>query len=228
MGMLRRDFAMTAVAAIGLPLLAAAGLPTSGIDQAKSAAQIFAGAQSAMAHASSFHVLGHIDFNGTAESLNLSLSRHGGGGSLEVSGATMQIVVAAGTVYIKADEKSWLILTKSQSIAQLVADRWIKAPETNADFASFAELTITQRFVGQLMSGSGKLTKLAGTTRVDGREAVVLADSGGNKVYIAATGTPYLLRVSGQGGSSSGSLNFSDFGTAPMPAVPVHAISLPG
>lgn len=223
----RRRYGLLAVAIFSLPLFGAAAAPASAAEGAKTAAQIFADTRSAMSNAKSFHVLGHIDFSGTAESLNLSLSRTGGGGTLEVSGATMQIVVGKGTVYIKADAKSWLKLTKSQSVAQLVADRWIRAPETNSDFASFAELTVTNRFVAALLSGAGKLTKVAGTSTVDGRAAVVLADSQGNKVYIAATGTPYLLRLQGGGGSSSGRLDFSDFGTAPMPSLPTHSITLP-
>jgi hypothetical protein len=176
----------------------------------------------------SFHVLGHDDEKGTVVSLNLSMSPGRGGGSIQMPGVTMELVLAAGTVYIKADEKSWLKLTGSQTTAELVANRWIKAPVTNSDFSSIAELADSRKFIGTL-SPPGKISRLPGTTTLYGRKTLVLVTSAGNKVYIAGTGTPYLLAaIQDQASDEQGFLRFTDFGDAPMPAVPTNAISLPG
>src|ERR1700722_1275520 len=144
-----RKLALGVVALAALPLATAAQAPISSTLQGKSAAQIAAAAESAMKHVKSFHVEGVI----APLTMNLSLSATGGGGSITESGATLEIVVAKGTVYIKADAKSWAKLTGSKSIGNLVANKWIKAPASNSDFSDFADLTITTDFAGQVFSG---------------------------------------------------------------------------
>ena len=175
----------------------------------------------------SFHVVGMVGGKSTASSFSLSLSATGGGGEVSVPGATLKLVVAAGTVYIKANEASWLKLTGSRSTAQLVANRWIKAPASNADFSNFADLTITTDFVAGFFPGaSTHISEAAGTTTWHGEKVILLTDPQGDKLYVAATGAPYMLYV--QGKSSQDSLTFSEFGHAQLPAVPANAISLPG
>jgi hypothetical protein len=170
----------------------------------------------------SFHVDGVV----APLSMNLSLSATGGGGSITESGATLEIVVAKATVYIKADAKSWDKLTGSKTVGNLVANKWIKAPASNSDFSDFADLTITTDFAKQVFSGDSGLSVVSTSTTINGRAAVELTDGHGGSLYVAATGPAYILRLSGTG-TSKGTLNFSDFGDAPLPAVPKNAISLP-
>jgi hypothetical protein len=217
-----RKLALGVVALAALPLATAAQAPISNSIQGKSAAQIAAAAKSAMKNVKSFHVEGVIP----PLKMNLSLSATGGGGSITESGATLEIVVAKGTVYIKADAKSWDKLTGSKSVGKLVANKWIKAPASNSDFSDFADLTITTDFVSEVFSDDKGLKVVAGTSTVDGHVAVELTDGQGGKLYVAASGPAYILRLSSTG-SSTGSLDFSDFGDAPLPAVPKNAISLP-
>lgn len=218
-----RNLALGLVALLALPLATAARAP-SGSEQGKTAAQIAEASETAMRDVKSFHVVGVEHINGT--SFSLSVSPKGGGGTVSVPGATLDLVVSAGFVYIKADEQSWLKLTGSQSTAQLVANRWIKAPVSNADFSGFADLTISGDFIsGSVGVGTG-LTKAPGTTTWDGTKAIVLSDQSGDKLYVAATGTPYILHVQAKG--SEGYLTFTDFGDAPIPAAPKNAIALPG
>ena len=103
-------------------------------EDSKTAAQVWADAKAAMVRAKSLHVLGHDDQQGTDVSVNLSMSPGRGGGSIQEPGVVMELVLAKGIVYVKADEKSWFKLTHSQSTAELVANRWIEAPVTNAGF----------------------------------------------------------------------------------------------
>lgn len=226
MSTLSRNFAVGAVALLALPLAGLTRAPVNGGEESRTAAQVWADARRAMEHAKSFHVLGHETQGGTAISLNLSMSPGRGGGSIQLPGVTMEMVLAAGTVYIKADEKSWLKLTGSKATAGLVANRWIEAPVTNSDFSNFGQLADSRKFIGGL-TGQGKISKLSGTTTWEGQKAVVLVDATGNKLYIADTGAPYMLAIQDQGKGRTGSLKFTDFGDAPIPAVPTNAISLP-
>lgn len=218
-----RKLALGVVALAALPLATAAQAPISNTIQGKSAAQIAAAAEAAMKHVKSFHVEGVV----APLTMNLSLSATGGGGSITESGATLEIVVAKATVYIKADAKSWDKLTGSTSVGSLVANKWIKAPASNGNFKAFADLTITTDFAGQVFSGDAGLSVVSRSTTVDGHTAVELTDHHGGSLYVAASGPAYILRISGTS-KSPGTLNFSDFGDAPMPAVPKSAISLPG
>jgi hypothetical protein len=216
---------MGVVALLALPFMSAAHVPINSTVEGETATQIAKASVAAMKKATSFHVNGQVKDQGT-EAFNLSLSKTGGGGSVSVNGATLQVVVAKGTLYIKADEKSWLKLTGSSATAELVANKWIKVPATNADFKDFADLTITKDFTSQFLTGLGTVSLVPGTTTFHGHEAVVLTDPQGDKLYVAATGTPYILRIQAKG--AGGELTFSDFGDAPLPAVPTNAITLPG
>ncbi len=157
----------------------------------------------------------------------LSLSGTGGGGEISVPGATLKIVVAAGTVYIRANEASWLKLTGSQATAQTVANHWIKAPATNSDFSNFADLTISTDFVAEFFPGAGThISEADGIVTVHSKKTIVLTDPEGDSLYVAAIGRPYMLYV--QGKNLQDLLTFSDFGDAQLPAVPKNAIALPG
>ncbi len=224
-----RQFGQFAVGVVAVfSLLLSALAPTNGAAHAKTATTIFTEAKAAMMSAASFHVLGHFG-SGTGETtIDMSMSPSKGGGSFQAfPGGTMEVVVTASTVYIRADEKTWQELTGSKSTAKLVANRWVKEPEANPSYPSIVEFTDSRRFIGLLTTGLAGFSELAAQVSFRGRPAVVLTDSEHDKIYIAASGTPYLLGIQGQGSGSSGSMVFSDFGDAPMPAVPAHAVNLP-
>jgi hypothetical protein len=227
MTMRTSNLALSVVALLAAPVAAVSGT-TSGAEKSKPAAQILADAEKAMVGAKNFHVTGSITQGGQATSLNLSISPSGGGGSVGLPGVTMEIVVTGHSVYIKADEKSWLKLTGSASTAELVANRWIEAPASNADFSDFAQLTDSKSFIGQVGSGNSKISKLPVIAMWGGHKAIVLTDATGDRLYVVDGPTPYMLHIQGGAEGASGSITFSDFGTAPMPAIPGNAISFPG
>ncbi len=196
-------------------------------EQGKTAAQVIAASETAMKDVRSFHVVGAVGGKGTASSFSLSLSGSGGGGDISVPGATLKLVVAAGTVYIRANEASWLKLTGSQTTAQTVANHWIKAPASNSNFSSFADLTISTDFVTEFFPGAGAhISEADGIVTVHSKKTIVLTDPEGDSLYVAAIGPPYMLYV--QGKNLQDLLTFSDFGDAQLPAVPKNAIALPG
>jgi len=197
-------------------------------EESKPAAQVLTDAKAAMAHTGSFHVLLTQNDQGSLTSLDLVLSRNRGGGTVTASGATLDIVVSGGLVYVKASAASWQKLLNNTSEAQLVANRWIKAPASNPNFSGLAGFGDESSFLDAIKP-QGSFTKRSGTTVVNGRNAVALVDSTGSILYVAASGPPYMLRVSNTAGSSSAgsSGTFGEFGTAVVPAVPVGAISLP-
>lgn len=214
-------------ALVAVPLATAAKAPMVS-ESAKSPAQIFADAKAAMLHVKDFHVQGDAVEGTAAITVDISLSHNGGGGTIAMPGVLMHIIVSGKWAYVKADEKTWEKLTGSKSLAQLVANRWIKAPKTSKDFADFVDLTVSDQFVAQLSSSltAGSVTKV-GTITWHGQKVVVLADRQGGKLYVADTGAPYIVYITGAKAHSSGSLTFSEFGTASLPAAPNRSISFP-
>lgn len=222
--------ALAAVASMALPVLSAsAQVP----EQSKTAAQIFADSLAAMSKVKDFHVSGKF-VQGTQDvALNIVMSHTGGGGSMQYEGATIDLVVTAKDMYMKADTASWVKLAGGQSagkeVAALLAGRWLKVPITSSsEFSSFSSFTFSNKFVGKLTSEAptAGLHKL-GEGKWNGKPAIVLADNKGSHLYIAASGPPYIIGMTGKS-AVSGSMTFNDFGDAPLPAVPVSAVSLPG
>jgi hypothetical protein len=205
----------------------AGGQATNG-EQNKPAAQVLADAKTAMAQASSFHVSGTANAQGTPESVNLLLSPSRGGGTVTISGATLDLVVSGGFVYIKANATSWQALLSNASESQLLADKWIKSPVSNPNFSDLASFgDVTKLLNG--MKPEGSVSKRPGTTSVNGKKAVALVDSTGSVLCIADVGPAYMLSINDTAKSSggAGTVTFDEFGTAVVPSVPSGAIALP-
>ena len=89
---------------LGLSLVALVSVPFANADrvtntneQGKTARQVIVASETAMKDVKSFHVVGMVGGKATASSFSLSLSATGGGGEVSVPGATLKLVVAAGT-----------------------------------------------------------------------------------------------------------------------------------
>src|SRR5579875_17953 len=220
--------ALALAASLGLPAMsAAAQVP----EQSKTAGQIFADAMAATSKVKDFHVSGRIVQGSQLVVLNLSMSKTGGGGSVQVKGATLELVDNQKYLYMKADAASWKIFSRGQagaSAAQLLANKWLKVPVGNPSFSSFANFTFSDKFLAEMTAGKHRLVK-GGVTTYGGRPAVALTDTlRTGKIYIALSSPHYLLGIAADNASGKGSVQFTDFGDAPMPATPLHAITLPG
>jgi len=186
--------------------------------------QIIKDARAATIAAKSLHYSGRLVSGGSAISLNLNVTPLRSGGSITENGATLLFVGAGSEVYLRASGASWTKLTGDAADGQLLANRWIKAPSSNSDFASFAQLTNLSTLFGSVQ-GTGVLTK-HGTTKINGQKAVVITSSKGGTLYVADSGKPYILRLTQPKGSSDGSgeIDFDHYGSAHPPSVPTGAI----
>ena len=205
---------------------ACGGGKSSNGEEKKSPTQIFGDAKAAVLQASSFHIAGQTDQGTEKLSLDVSLSPTRGGGHITLKGATLQLVLSGGELYLKADEASWLKLTGKAAAAQLLADRWVKVPSTDANYRDLAGLLDSSKFMDNIKP-EGQVTKQA-VTKVDGKSAIPLSDSGGGTLYVAATGPAYIVKIVNTGKSSggTGTVTFDHYGDATIPAVPTGAVDL--
>jgi len=198
--------------------------PDNGIAKL-SAGQIGDKAVAAMKSASSVTLKGHIDSGGRPLSLHMSMAKSGdctGNVGVGKTG-TADVRQKNHTSYLKADSAFWKTVGKGDktaaTFAALLKDRWMKIPQSaqagptgGSDPSSFCRL-------------SSMLSKLKGddvhdytkgsTTTVAGQRAVPLVkkkNGSTETAYIAAEGKPYILKLTNEGGSDAGTMNFSEFG----------------
>lgn len=203
--------------------MAAWGGHLGSAEDSKAPLQIFKDGRAATIAAKNVHYAGKLTSGGTAVSLDISVTPARSGGSITENGATIQIIGAGSEVYLRASGPSWTKLTGSSADGQLLANRWIKASSKNADFKGLSQLTNLGSLFGSLQP-SGKLTK-GGTTKINGQSAVIVKSTKGGILYIADSGTPYILRlVQTKGSDGSGQITFDHYGSANPPAVPSNAI----
>jgi hypothetical protein len=215
-----------------LLLLAAAAVPLAGCggsssssEASKSASAILADAQQAAASATSVRIAGTIHDAGQTISLDLAVTRNGGGGTMTIQGTKVDIIRSGRSVYLRAPAAFYQKVGAGKAAGQLLDGRWLKAPASTPDFRDLSQLTDMGQFVAQALKPGGTVTKGAETT-IDGQKAIELKDSkGGGSLYVAASGKPYPIEFKGTG-SSSGLLKLSDWNSAAAPKPPANAIDI--
>jgi len=205
-----------------------AGAAAGNGEAAKPAATILSDAVAATSSADTARISGTI-VQGSSRIVLDIVSDHGsGGGSLTQNGAKLDLVVTPPSIYLKGSAASWKKITGSAAAAKLFAGKWLQTTTSNSDFGSFGQLFDIATVADQLAKPQGTVVKGA-TTKYHGQTAIQLfsksATSPGT-LYVAATGTPYVLGIVGTGKKNRGELRFSQYDTAKLPAAPTGAIDL--
>ena len=221
----------TALLALVLVLLAAAiagcgGSSSSGNGVAdKTPAEILAATKAASDAATSVHVSGSIVSDKSPITLDMNLlANKGGRGKLSESGLAFELIQVSGTVYIKGSAEFYKHIGGTAA-AQLLQGKWLKAPSSDANFASLSQLTDLRQLVDQTLASHGSLKK-AGTTTVNGQKVVGITDTTkGGTLYIATTGKPYPIEIS-KGGSGGGKISFDRWNSTVTLAAPANAIDV--
>jgi hypothetical protein len=219
---------MTAVAVAGVLTLAGCGssastatgspAPSSNGVAAQTADQILAKAVETAKAQKSVHIVGKVTTAGQTTALDLHVQKGAAGyGSVTVGGTEIQIVATATDVYMKADKAFWAA-NGSAAAAEVVGDRWVKAPITNPSFKGLSDFTDFDLAITGILKPDGTLTKGA-EGAVNGQAAVPLTSSKGGKLWIATTGDPLPIQFDGE--KAGEAVVFSDWNvplTVPVPA----------
>lgn len=196
---------------------------------AKSTTEILSDAIAATESADTVRISGTVQQGSSILTLDL-VSDHGtgGGGSLTTNGATLDMILAPPSIYLRGSEKSWQKISGSAAAGKLFADRWLRTSSTNPDFESFTSLLDITAIAEQLASPKGTISK-GKTTTYHGQPAVqVRSDNGAKRgiLYVATTGKPYVLGLVGVGKKNPGELRFTQYDTAKLPPAPKESIDL--
>jgi hypothetical protein len=192
---------------------------------ALSADQILQRATDALGRAGSYRAKGTVDMDGDRSTMDFTMRGADFAGSMSSGTATIDLLAVGGKKYMRPNRAFWVTAAgkkEGRVLADAYRDRWIAGADSDKSFAAIFEVGD----VRTLLEPSGALTK--GPAKViDGVPAVGLVDAGdpGALLYVATTGEPYPLQLTGEGGAV---LAFSEFGTArhevaaPPPAKVVH------
>src|SRR5271166_3275118 len=215
--MLQAARARSSVAAMALGVLTV--LVTSGAADAANTAslpakQIVKNAVNASSNASSVTITGLLRQGSQTVVLNLITAHGSGKGYISIGGQRLDIVKIGPKTYLRGGAAFWKSAAGSASAANLLANRWVTQNSIGADFDSF--LDVHQLLTTNGSVESGVLTK-AGTGTVNGQAAIIIHGhqpgdpSNGGRLYVAAHGAPYVLRISGSGGGNAGQITFSNY-----------------
>jgi hypothetical protein len=201
------------------------GAPSNGVTS-KSADQILSTAITAAEAAKSVHVAGVIKSGSQSIGLDLSIVQgKGASGTISEGSASFKLVDVGGNFYMQPDPAFLLKFAHSKAAADLFKGKWLKGSSTDANFASFGELTSIKTLMGSLTQAHGTLTKGA-TSTLGGQSVIALKSSKGGTMYVATTGQPYPLQVSKNGGGQSGKVTFSDYNKAFTITAPANSINI--
>ncbi len=191
----------------------------------KSPTEILAATKAASESAKSVHVAGSIVSEKSPITLDMNLlAGRGGRGQLSESGLAFELIQVAGTVYIKGSAAFYKHIGGTAA-AQLLQGKWLKAPSSDANFASLSQLTDLHQLVDQTLASHGSLKK-SGTTTIAGQKVVGITDTTkGGTLYIATTGKPYPIEIS-KGGSGGGKITFDHWNSSVTLAAPKNAIDV--
>ncbi len=214
---------------------ASSGSPTSASPSARSGdnstyapGDVAAAVAAALKAATSVHVSGKITDSGDTVQLDVHYAASGGSGYVVESGQRIDLIGTATELYFKAAPAFWQQQLgndpNANAILALMANKWVKVPPTNSDYADVASLVDKDKFADELLgSPDGPLAKTDGKT-IGGIETVGLKDtSEGSVLYIAKSGPPLPIELVGSSGADGGDVTFTDYNQpftvqAPPPA----------
>ncbi|WP_106259353.1 hypothetical protein [Actinomadura rubrobrunea] len=163
-------------------------------------AQILARARAATLAARSLRVHGRMRDGGQKLGLDLRYDgRTRAAGEMTFNGQRMSIIRLGRDIYFKGDEALYMEVggkAEGKAMAQLLGDKYAKVTTKEKELAELAGFFDRKEFLAEMLKDTGPLIKAGGTSRIDGRAALVLRGVG-VRIYVATEGEPYLLRLDG-------------------------------
>ena len=193
-------------------------------EAAKKGPQVAADAAAALERSGAAHLTGTVSEQGQTGDVDLHLQGADASGTITIAGQKVQLVSAGGTAYAKAPAAFWSSFGAPEAISSKLDDHWVVVPQQAA--GSLGTFTLKGLADELRRPSNGTWKDPVGTATVAGQKALVVTESDGSTLDVAATGTPYPLKADTKGGESPGTLTFSDFGTRTTITAPAGALDL--
>jgi hypothetical protein len=226
---LRTALTFTAVSAL---CVTAAGCGSGGGPLAGlSAKQVLSKAVSDLKSASSFHIAGTVDEQGTTISLDLTY-KHGIGceGTLGLaSKGSIYLLVIGGTAWLKPDQAYWESNAGSSAPAVIAAigGKYLTAPTSSSSISGLAQLCNANSLASSFTSP--KDIAKGSTSTINGQQALALDDPAkSSALYVTDTSSPQMLRLTSAQSGNSGRVDFTGYGASVILTPPPASETLDG
>lgn len=213
------------LAALGLAavLLTACGGSSGNGEADKKGPQVAADAANALQKAGAVHLTGSGVMNGNHVTADLHLQGEDATGAIEQGSDQLKIVETGGKLYMQASSGFWQQSGVPASAAGALGGRWVIVPtEAAGEVVPFTMKSLTDSLRHPT---DAKIEDAVHTGTLHGKKVVVVTQTDGSTLDVAATGTPYPLRTVDKG-SDAGTFDASDFGKKVSVTAPSGALDL--
>jgi hypothetical protein len=207
------------IPAVALAAVLVAGCGGTSAPATPSAASLISGMKTSIQHATSVRMTGTVTTGGQTLRLDLSMTKAGEmSGQIAAGQAAFTVLTTGGKSYIKVTA-SFLKYAKVPAAAcAVMCDKYLLA---TGSLQSGLTGSISW---SQMLDGSSKQINAnnmtnTGKVTVNGQPAWALRSTDGGVGYVAAQGTPYLLRISAPKGQT-GQIDFSEWNSVTIPPPP--------
>lgn len=214
---------LLALAGVGAGLAACGSGGTAALngEQNKSAAEVVADAEQALAYARSVHVIGDSTTNGQKAHVDLRLTGANSVGTITTGTANVSLITLGKTAYVKGYGSQL-----SPAVAAKLRNRWIKQSTTSGQGAFTIEAISTS--LTRSFTPTGAVTR----GKLHGHPVVIVHGTDAGQpaaIWVAATGPAYPLRLAGTA-SGTARLDLLDYGapvhvTAPRSALDASQVA---
>jgi hypothetical protein len=214
-----RPLAALALAAV---LLAACGSDDNG-ESAKKGPQVAADAADALQKAGAVHLTGSGTMGGKQMTADLHLQGDDATGTIGEGSDQLKLIETGGKLYAQASSGFWAQAGVPAQVAGALAGKWVIVPSDAAgEVMPFSVKSLTDELRHPT---DGKVEDAVRTSTLHGKKVVVVSQTDGSTLDVAATGTPYPLRTVDKG-SDAGTFEVSDFGKKVTITAPSGALDL--
>jgi hypothetical protein len=202
----------TPAPAVAAPVTSASGAPAAAAGNGVAALtgdQILAKAKAAVKKTKSLRAKGTVVEDGEKTDIDLKVDGSEFAATMTIGKAKVQLLAVGGKKYFRPNEAFWVLSTdakQGKSLAKAVGTRWIAGADDDESFASLFSIGDVNELLkptGAVSTGEAKVVR--------GIPAIGLKDAGDpdSALYVATTGEPYPLQLTGKDGST---LAFDNFG----------------
>jgi hypothetical protein len=209
--------------ATGIAACGGGGSSDNGV-AAKSPDAIVAAVRQATSSVKSVHVSGSVTSGGMPITLDLALlAGKGGTGQMSLNGVSFRMIVINQTVYINGNDAFWRKAGATGGMVQLLRGKWFRGP-VGGQFQGVAQVAYLHTLFGSLLSNLGTLAKGARST-IAGQPVIAVKDTTkGGTLYVATTGKPYPVQVSGTSGGRAVRVEFDRYNQPVSLSAPANSI----
>jgi hypothetical protein len=206
-----------ACAAASLCACGSSGSPSPSSSSAPTLGQEYPAIKTAAESAHSVRVIGTVATNGTAESLNMVVTRSGElSGQAGEGGRTFTILLTGGKAYIKVNKDFLKAAGLPESNCASLCGKWVAAP--SATTSQLTSNVSMQHLLGSIFhkppTGADANQRMKPTTYKG--QAAWSAHGQGVTIYVASSGKPYILGVV----KGSQNVQFTEWNAATVPGPP--------